>query len=476
MVGLTSTTTDSAAPQRRPSLSETWDVIVVGGGPGGVSAAVAAARTGARTLLIEQCGYLGGALTAMGVSPMMTFHAGGTQVVRGIPAEVVERLVARGWSPGHIEDPVGFASSVTPFAPEGLKIVLDEICEESGVAVLFHSTLIDCIADDSLVRAIRVTSKRGPMTLRARVFVDATGDADLAAAAGVPTRQGRDGDGATQPMTMNLKVYGVDSRALDEFQRLHPDQTYQGDGARVARSARSGISGAYRILAEARSRGDLSYEREAVLAFEGAVPGEFTINMSRIAGLDPTDPLERSRAEVIGRRQADETVRFLRAHVPGFEHCRLMGTGPSIGVRESRRIRGMHELTARELVTNTMFDDAVSMGGYPIDLHDPDGRSTTHYVSLREGSWYSIPYRSLVPRELGNLIVAGRCLSATQDALAAVRVTPVVMGFSQASGTAAALAARTDTVTDLRTLDAAALRTRLTADGVFLDAYRERRG
>ena len=164
------------------------------------------------------------------------------------------------------------------------------------------------------------------------------------------------------------------------------------------------------------------------------------------------------------------------AHVPGFEHCRLMGTGPSIGVRESRRIRGMHELTARELVTNTMFDDAVSMGGYPIDLHDPDGRSTTHYVSLREGSWYSIPYRSLVPRELGNLIVAGRCLSATQDALAAVRVTPVVMGFSQASGTAAALAARTDAVTDLRTLDATALRTRLTADGVFLDAYRERRG
>ena len=339
----------------------------------------AAARTGARTLLVEQCGYLVGALTAMGVSPMMTFHAGGTQVVRGIPAEVVERL-------------------------------------------------------------------------------------------------GRDGDGATQPMTMNLKVYGVDSRALDEFQRLHPDQTYRGDGARVARSARSGISGAYRILAEARSRGDLSYEREAVLAFEGAVPGEFTINMSRIAGLDPTDPLDRSRAEVIGRRQADETVRFLRAHVPGFEHCRLMGTGPSIGVRESRRIRGMHELTARELVTNTMFDDAVSMGGYPIDLHDPDGGSTTHYVSLREGSWYSIPYRSLVPRELGNLIVAGRCLSATQDALAAVRVTPVVMGFSQASGTAAALAARTDTVTDLRTLDAAALRTRLTADGVFLDAYRERRG
>ncbi|PZU29109.1 MAG: hypothetical protein DI576_14680 [Actinomyces sp.] len=339
----------------------------------------AAARTGARTLLVEQCGYLVGALTAMGVSPMMTFHAGGTQVVRGIPA-------------------------------------------------------------------------------------------------GVPTRQGRGGDGATQPMTMNLKVYGVDSRALDEFQRLHPDQTYQGDGARVARSARSGISGAYRILAEARSRGDLSYEREAVLAFEGAVPGEFTINMSRIAGLDPTDPLDRSRAEVIGRRQADETVRFLRAHVPGFEHCRLMGTGPSIGVRESRRIRGMHELTARELVTNTMFDDAVSMGGYPIDLHDPDGGSTTHYVSLREGSWYSIPYRSLVPRELGNLIVAGRCLSATQDALTAVRVTPVVMGFSQASGTGAALAVRADAVTDLRTLDTTALRTRLTADGVFLDAYRERRG
>lgn len=213
----------------------------------------AAARTGARTLLVEQCGYLVGALTAMGVSPMMTFHAGGTQVVRGIPAEVVERL-------------------------------------------------------------------------------------------------GRDGDGATQPMTMNLKVYGVDSRALDEFQRLHPDQTYQGDGARVARSARSGISGAYRILAEARSRGDLSYEREAVLAFEGAVPGEFTINMSRIAGLDPTDPLDRSRAEVIGRRQTDETVRFLRARA-GVRALPPHGHGPEhrgARVPEDPRHARAHRPRARD--------------------------------------------------------------------------------------------------------------------------------
>ena len=338
----------------------------------------AAARTGARTLLVEQCGYLVGALTAMGVSPMMTFHAGGTQVVRGTPAEVVER-------------------------------------------------------------------------------------------------PGRDGDGATQPMTMNLKVYRGTPGPWTSSSGCTPTRP-TGATAPAWRGPRARASpaptGSWRRPGPGATCPTSA--RPSWLSRAPCPGSSPSICPASRASTPPTPSTAPGRRSSAGARPMRQSASC--AHVPGFEHCRLMGTGLSIGVRESRKIRGMHELTARELVTNTMFDDAVSMGGYPIDLHDPDGGSTTHYVSLREGSWYSIPYRSLVPRELGNLIVAGRCLSATQDALAAVRVTPVVMGFSQASGTAAALAVRADAVTDLRTLDTTVLRTRLTADGVFLDAYRERRG
>jgi hypothetical protein len=446
-----------------------WDVVVLGGGPAGTVAAVAAARQGARTLIVEERGFLGGSLTGMGVSPMMTFHAGPTQVVRGIPEEIVTELVGNGWSPGHIEDPVGFCSSVTPFDPEGLKLVLDDLTARAGVDVLFHAAFIGADQDGGRISALHVATRAGVWRIRASVFVDATGDAALAAGLGVPTLLGRPGDGATQPMTMNVRVYGVDTEELDRFQKANPTETNQGDREKVAISKRSGISGAYTILREARQSGEFPYEREMVLAFEGNTRGEYTINMSRIAGLNPVDPFDLSAAEAVGRRQVLATVDFLRKRVPGFANCEVAFTGPNIGVRESRKIVGVHVLSEEDLVRNTMFPDAIGMGGYPIDLHDPDGRAGTHYVRLAEGSWYSIPYRSCLTNEISNLIVTGRCLSATQNALAAVRVTPIVMGFSQGVGVAAAQAAQSGI--DVRAVDTDRLRAALMRDGVFLEEW-----
>lgn len=446
-----------------------YDVAVLGGGPGGTVAAIAAARCGARTLLAEQDGYLGGALTRCGVSPMMTFHAGKTQVVRGIPQEIVSRLEKEGFSPGHLPDPVAFVSSVTPFDPEGMKTVLEDMVRESGADLLYHSIYTACGVENDKVKTVVLRTKGGLLRVEAKVFVDATADADLCADAGVPTQLGRESDGLSQPMTMMMRVSGVDSAALEQYQKQHPEEIYQKDAAKVAAAPHTGISGAYGILREAKQAGEITYNREAVLCFETNTPGEFAVNMTRVAKKSPVDPFELSQAETEGRHQAMETFRFLRKRIPGFEHCRLVSTGPEIGVRESRKIRGLYCITADDLVSNRMFPDAVSMGGYPIDLHSPDNRSQTSYRMLKPGSWYSIPYRALVPENFCNLLVAGRCVSATQEALAAIRLSPVLMAFSQGAGTAAAQAACSGE--DLRRIDVGALRAELLHRGAFLTPY-----
>jgi hypothetical protein len=444
-----------------------YDVAVVGGGPAGTMAAIASARSGARTLLVESQGFLGGMLTSAGTGPMMTFHAGETQVVRGIPAELVRRLVEAGLSPGHIPDPVGYCSSVTPFDAEGLKLVLEEMCRESGVELLYHAIFTECEAGNRRIDALRLFTKGGFIEVEPRVVVDASADADVARAAGAPTAYGRESDGLAQPMTLNAKVYNVDRERLKEYLRSHPDQTYSKDPATVDRASRCGISGAYALLEKAKQEGRITYNRETVLCFETNNPGEFIVNMTRIAKKSALSAFDLTEAEILGRRQVRETLAFLRGSVPGFERCVLASTGPSIGIRESSRLVGEYVLRAEDLVGNVMFDDAICMGGYPIDVHSPDGEAATRYRFLRSGSWYSVPYRSLVCKATDNLIVAGRCVSAEHEALAAIRVTPIAMAIGQAAGSAAAASAREGRAA--HALDPGALRRNLVEQGAFLE-------
>ena len=368
-----------------------------------------------------------------------------------------------------MEDFVGYASSITPFDAEGLKYVLETMAQEAGVRLLYHTVFTDCTVEAGRIAKVRLFSKGGFFEVEAKVFLDCSADADLAAAAGVPSTYGRESDHLAQPMTMNIKIGNVDRARMIEFVRNHRDDmldTIPFD--RLEQIPRSGIQGAYSLIRKAKDAGEFDVDRDMVLCFETNTPGEIILNMSRVIMKSAIDPFDLTDAEVEGRRQARQIVQFMQKHIPGFEQCRILSTGPRIGIRESRKIDGRYKLTAEDLLANKMFPDAVAMGGYPIDIHSPDGAAMKH-CHLKPGSWYSVPYASLVTDEIENLIVAGRCISATHEACAAVRVTPIVMAMGQAAGTAAAQSAASGEPANA--LDTERLRATLKANNVFLEKY-----
>lgn len=420
--------------------NKSWDVIVLGGGVAGCMAAIASARQGAKTLLVEQYGFLGGSLTNAGVGPMMTFHAGSRQVVTGIPQELVDRMTSLGGCLGHIEDSTGYASSVTPFDAETMKLALDQLTAESGVKVLFHARLVSADCENEKLTKIVVQTRGGLLELEATVFVDASGDGALSAAAGAEIRQGRDLDGFCQPMTTNMKVRGVDIEALKAEVRRDPQNFNIKDLSAMDRAPRLSVAGFYSQFRAAKERGELSTAREDVLLFETVVPGEVIVNTSRVVLLNPTNAWDLSEAELQGRKQAFELMQFFRKYCAGFANADLVSTGVQIGVRESRRVMGDYVLTAEDLLTSRPFADTVALGGYPIDIHNPTGEKTetTH---LKPGQFYYIPLSALIVKGKENLLVCGRCMSATHEAGAAIRVTPIAMAVGQAAGTAAGLAA-----------------------------------
>jgi ribulose 1,5-bisphosphate synthetase/thiazole synthase len=430
------------------SHPETYDVLIVGGGVSGSVATIAAARAGARVLLVEEHGFLGGSLTAMGVGPMMSFHnPAGEQVVRGIPDELVRRLQARGASLGHLADTTTYCSTVTPFDSEEMKIELETMLTEAGGKILFHTQLAAVEMAGELIDAVVLCNKAGLTAFRAKVFIDATGDADLAARAGVPFCQGRAADGQAQPMTMNLKLANVDTSAVRDYVRSHPEDFLwaplgQAEGLkRLEVSPRLSLAGFLGAWKAARARGEIDVPRDQVLFFETPVPGVVIVNTSRITGLVATDPFQLSRAEMLGRKQCAQIFRFLRQHAPGFAQAVRMDTAAKIGVRESRHVEGMYQITAEDITTSRAFEDAIALGGYPIDIHAPSA-ATTATTRLLPNARYQIPLRSLQVRRPANLLVVGRCISATHEAAAAFRVTPIVMAIGQAGGVAAAEAAR----------------------------------
>ena len=411
---------------------EEFEVVVVGGGPGGFSASVSAARNGASTLLLERYGFLGGMATAGLVNPFMNFHVEGREIIGGILREVVERLTEMD----------GYNPKNRSFDPEIMKYILDGMAVEAGVELLYHTVFVDCVtSEDGHIKGILIHNKSGLRFVTGKIFVDGTGDGDLAVSAGTPFEKGRASDGLTQPMTLNFDLAAVDLERLPSMKELNE---------------------AYR---EAKMRGEIRCPREDLLWFHTPREGLIHFNTTRILKADGTDAKDLTKAEIEGRRQTFEIVNWLKKTFPAFREAYVIRSGPQVGVRETRRIMGEYVLNAEDILEARKFPDAICRGSYPIDIHSPTGEGTV-IKRPPPGEYYEIPYRCLIPRGVENLLIASRCISATHKAHSAVRVMPIVMGIGQAAGTAAALCVKKEVTP--RRLDFQDLRKALREGGAIV--------
>jgi FAD dependent oxidoreductase len=424
-------------------VADAYDVVVVGSGSAGSTAAIAAARMGARTLLVERMGFLGGISTAV-LDTFYAFYTPGEaprRVVGGIAWEVATALAAEGAA---FERPntYGAGTGIT-YDPEVLKRAWEALALRADVEVLLHTWVTGVDLDaDRRVRALTLFNKGGAARVEATVVVDASGDADVAAWSGVPFDDPA-ANGQVQSLSTVFRMANVDVERAEAF----------GKAALWERMREASVSGAYRL-----PRIEGSWHRTPQ-------PGVVMALMTRVPRVDATNPVQLTRAEIEGRRQAWEYARFLRERVPGFERAAMVSTSPAIGVRESRRVHGRHRLTADDVLAGRRFDDEIALCGAPIEDHHAGTDTRWRYVP--DGGVYGIPYRCLLPQGVEGLLVAGRCFSATHDAHASARSMGTCMTMGQAAGAAAALATAGGKVPG--DLPAERLRARLADQGVLLE-------
>jgi ribulose 1,5-bisphosphate synthetase/thiazole synthase len=415
-----------------------YDVIVCGGGPSGMNAAISARRNGASVLLIEATGLLGGNSVLSLVGPWMTYHNDGRQIVRGIAQEMVERLIKDQLSLGHLSDPLAFCDTITPIDAEGVKALFFDMIDEADIDLLLHAQVMGAIMEESRIRGIRVMTKSGEMSFEADVVIDATGDADVAVHAGAETMHGRQEDGLAQPMTMIFQLGNVDLEVLKDAMRANPEDFVLSDRYDYGYV---GISGFFSIVEKAKQDGAFHIPRDRVLLFQETLPGHVSVNMTRVQGLSGVDAFDLTKAEREGRRQIKEAVRFLKTYVPGFEHAYLARTPSKIGVRETRHVIGDHIIDVEDVLAMRSFDDSIALSGFPMDIHSPSGESLELFDQNKDMA-FEIPMRSLLPKGIEGMIVSGRCISATHEGAASLRVTPTVMAIGEAAGILAALSAK----------------------------------
>lgn len=439
-------------PQELPVLDRA-DVVVVGGGAGGVGAAIAAARNGARTILLERFGTLGGTWTSGLLSMIMV-----NWTARGIFEEFRRHLAERGAWKEIIDGSWNFWAGPTPpadpasyegsYDAETAKVVLDEMAAAAGVQVYYFAQVVHAFRSDDgrRVVAVVIQSKEGRQVIEGTVFVDSSGDGDLAALVGASFEIGRPGDSALQPMTLIFKLANVDSPRALEYLKT--------DG------------GCAKAWAAARDRGEVTVPREFVILSPSPKPGLWNFNSTRLQGYDGTKLKDVSAAMIEGRRQAAEVAAFMRKNIPGFENALLSETAAHIGVRETRRIKCDYTITGPDIASCRKHPDAIARGNWPVDVHNPHGAAET-IKRIPYPQHYEIPYRSTTVAGFDNLFVASRCLDTTHEGHGAVRVSPQICAVGQGVGTAAAqmIARRLNRSRDV---DVAAVQATLRAAGALV--------
>lgn len=455
-------------PARTIPVAAEVDVLVAGGGTAGVTAAIAAARKGSDTLVLEQFGFLGGTQTAALVGPVCpNYHPDGRPLTGGIGQEIWDRLAERGRAERRVSGRYDPDGDWPWFDPEALKYLLDEMVEESGARVLYQTFVSDVIRDNGRLIGVIVENKGGRQAIMAKQVVDATGDADVAFRAGVPCESGRPQDGLNQPASLRFHVGNVDYRRCAAFLRENgmpgvtlPTVSYATGGGK--KDLEEFFD---RMLAEGQVDAD-TVRYFQFYSLEGR-PGEVTFNCPEIRKYQATDGWDASAMHTEGRRMITRIVDFCRRCIPGFEHCYILLTAPMVGVRASRRILGEYMLTEADVLSGMKFPDAVARNNWPPDIHSPaEGEGLMFKQDSFSADFVEIPYRSLVPLKVDNLLVAGRCISATFEAQAAVRISRTCHALGQAAGTAAVMAIQAGVTP--RQLDGRMVRRELEAAGFFL--------
>ena len=403
-----------------PTLGH-YELVVLGGGPAGVCAAIEAARNGVKVLLIESSGMLGGMATAALVGPFMTNYdrEGERPTVGGLYREILERLAARSGAilPEDTDSPSIHTSfikryhrHVTPFDSFMLQVVLDEMVAEAGVEVLLYTRFVDSVCENGKIRTVILAALEGLRCVSADLFIDATGNADVAYTAGVPTWKGEEESGVPQPGTLMFEVDGVS------------DEGY---------------------LAHAKRPGGPT---GAVKAYRTPTEGVYKINHLRVFDTDATDSTSMTRSHMEARRQVLDSYGVLR-ETPGFENARISQVAPVLGVRESRHIEGKYKITVADVSNGTKFPDRIAAYAFGMDVHPRNAQMKGNF-KIESANVYYVPYRALIPIGCDNLLVSGKTISCESQAAGGIRVMPCAMAIGQAAGAAAAIALQHDLALD----------------------------
>jgi hypothetical protein len=412
------------------------DVLVVGGGPSGITAAMAAAEDGLRVMLVESRSFVGGNMT-IGLPILGFLGQKGNQIIKGLPQKLIDRLAARQAASEHRPCPLHM--SLTLVEPESVKTVALEMLTESGVEVLFYTFCAGVVMEGDELKGIIVESKAGREAIMAKVIIDCSGDADVAYRSGVPCEYGNE-QGGVQPPTLMFCLGGVDTEKLRLSVAQEP-RTYLTDfipAEYFGQNNQFVLVGMRNLVKQAQADG-LTLTTERTILITGLRKGEVWVNMTRVNGVNGTDPGSLTYGEIEGRKQIYDIQRYLIEYVPGFENAYFLKTAPFLGIRETRRIDGLYTMTREDIMSCRHFDDAIAVASYPLDIHHPQGGGCTLEWC---GDCYDIPYRSLVPQKIKNLLVAGRCISTTHEAMSAIRVMAPCMAMGEAAGRAAKQAVR----------------------------------